>query len=307
MIAGFFDPDEGEIVIGGESMRNRPPHLRNLGMVFQNFALFPHMTVFNNVAFGLQMQSLPHEDIAARVRETLAMVRLAGYEDRYPKQLSGGQMQRVALARAVVVRPVALLLDEPFSSLDASLREQMRTEVREIQRQLGITTIFVTHDQGEALEMSDRIVVMNQGRVEQTGSPTEIYEKSTNAFVAGFVGRTNILRGKVAVTDGELATVKCGPIDVRVPRALLGGRSGEVVLTVRPERVLVRPAPQVANRLGGTLVRRTYLGSLTQCVVSVGAIELLLQWQNAGVDVRVEPGQPIEIGWEPSDCRIVND
>jgi ABC-type Fe3+/spermidine/putrescine transport system ATPase subunit len=265
------------------------------------------MTVFNNVAFGLQMQSLPREDIAARVRETLAMVRLAGYEDRYPKQLSGGQMQRVALARAVVVRPVALLLDEPFSSLDASLREQMRTEVREIQRQPGITTIFVTHDQGEALEMSDRIVVMNQGRVEQIGSPTEIYEKSTNAFVAGFVGRTNILRGKVAATDGELATVKCGPIDVRVPRALLGGRSGEVVLTVRPERVLVRPAPQIANRFGGTLARRTYLGSLTQCVVSVGAVELLLQWQNDGLDVRVEPGQPIEIGWEPSDCRIVND
>lgn len=307
MVAGFFDPDDGEIIIGGETMRGRPPHLRNLGMVFQNFALFPHMTVFDNVAFGLQMRSLPRGDIAARVRETLAMVRLAEYEDRYPKQLSGGQMQRVALARAVVVRPVALLLDEPFSSLDASLREQLRAEVREIQRQLGITTIFVTHDQGEALEMSDRIVVMNQGRVEQIGSPSEIYEQSENSFVAGFIGRTNILRGTVAAGEGPLATVKCGSIDVRVPRVMLGNRCGEVALTVRPEKIVVAPSSQLANRFGATVTRRAYLGSLTQCVVMAGTVELLLQRQNAGATRDLAPGQSIEIGWDPFDCRIIND
>src|SRR2546421_3059511 len=197
MIAGFVEPSGGSATIGGTDVTYLPPWRRNTGMVFQSYALFPHMTVAENVAFGLEMRKISKTDIAARAKEVLRMVRLDGYADRLPRQLSGGQQQRVALARALAVRPDVLLLDEPLSNLDAKLREEVRIEIRELQRKLGLTTIMVTHDQEEALTMADRLVVMSHGKVQQIGSQRDLYEHPANAFVAGFVGRTNFVRGRV--------------------------------------------------------------------------------------------------------------
>src|SRR6266576_276932 len=200
MIAGFLDPSRGAIRLEGRDLTAVPPAKRGLGIVFQSYALFPHMTAAENVAFGLEMRRVPRAERDERVRAVLAMVGLAGYEDRYPRRMSGGQQQRVALARALVIRPSVLLLDEPLSNLDAKLREDMQIELRQIQRSLGTTTILVTHDQSEAMALADRIVVMNQGRVEQIASPQDAYETPATPFVAGFLGRTNILKARA---DGD--------------------------------------------------------------------------------------------------------
>src|SRR6266581_2824704 len=203
MIAGFEMPDEGRILVGGADITGVPVHKRNMGMVFQSYALFPHRTVAENVAFGLRMRDVPRSEIAKRVAASLAQVALTGLEDRKPGQLSGGQQQRVALARALVVEPRVLLCDEPLGALDRKLRQQMQFELKELQRTLGLTLVFVTHDQEEALAMSDRIAVMNSGRVEQVGSPTEIYERPRTRFVADFIGDTNIFRReRVATATG---------------------------------------------------------------------------------------------------------
>src|SRR6516165_7955262 len=209
MVAGFIEPTAGHVKLGGSDVTLLPPWKRNAGMVFQSYALFPHLSVAQNVAFGLEMRKLPKADIARRVEETLALVRLAGYGGRLPRQLSGGQRQRVALARALAIRPDVLLLDEPLSNLDAKLRQEVRVEIRELQRQLGLTTVMVTHDQEEALTMADRLVVMNEGSVHQVGNQRDLYERPADRFVAGFVGRTTFLEGKVEAagrfrTDGGL-------------------------------------------------------------------------------------------------------
>ena len=210
MVAGFIEPTSGMVRLGGGDVTLLPPWRRNAGMVFQSYALFPHLTVAQNVAFGLEMRKLPRADIERRVEETLALVRLAGYGGRLPRQLSGGQQQRVALARALAIRPDVLLLDEPLSNLDAKLRQEVRVEIRELQRQLGLTTVMVTHDQEEALTMADRLVVMNEGSVRQVGSQRDLYERPADRFVAGFVGRSTFLDGTVEApgrfrTDGGLS------------------------------------------------------------------------------------------------------
>ncbi len=197
MIAGFEEPDAGTITVMGEDMTDRPPHKRNLGMVFQNYALFPHMTVFDNVAFGLKMRKVGSSELKRRVAQVLDLVQLTQMHQRYPRQLSGGQQQRVALARAIVIEPYVLLLDEPLSNLDAKLRKAMQTELRDLQRRLGITAIYVTHDQEEAMTVSDRIVVMDHGQIMQIGTPTEVYRKPANEFVAGFIGQVNFIRGRL--------------------------------------------------------------------------------------------------------------
>jgi len=242
LVGGFLMPDSGEIAIDGQRITDVPAYRREIGIMFQNYALFPHMNVAANVGYGLRMRRVAKGEIARRVADALALIKLAGLENRKPRQLSGGQQQRVALARALVIRPKVLLLDEPFSALDRNLRASMQVELKEIQRKLGVTTIFVTHDQSEALSLSDRIAVVAEGRIRQLGTPDEIYRQPIDRFVASFVGDVNVLRARLERIDGALATVALGAARVLAPsRTLEGAAIGSMVdLFVRPEEL--RPA-----------------------------------------------------------------
>ena len=292
MIAGFVAPTTGRVRLGGREVTTLPPWQRNAGMVFQSYALFPHLTVAQNVAFGLEMRKLTPTDIRPRVTEALRMVRLAGYEERLPRELSGGQQQRVALARALAIHPDVLLLDEPLSNLDAKLRETVRVEIRELQRQLGITTVMVTHDQEEALIMADRLVVMSEGEVRQVGTQRELYERPADRFVAGFVGRSNILPGKV-VQSGRFET------DGGLALACAGGAPGPAVMAVRPERlVLGGPAAHLPNRFAGTVELVSYLGANIDVHVRVSPADRVVVSQPNRADVQLpEVGVGIEVGW----------
>lgn len=241
LVAGFFSPDGGKILVDGELVNDVPTYKREIGMMFQNYALFPHMSVAANVAYGLKMRGIAKDEIARRVKETLTLVKLTGMEDRRPRQLSGGQQQRVALARALVINPKVLLLDEPFSALDRNLRASMQVELREIQSKLGVTTIFVTHDQGEALSLSDRIAVMSEGRIRQVGAPAEVYAMPNERFVASFVGDANILRCRLERIDGVEAIVALGQMQARVPAAPIAALTptASVDLFLRPEQLQV--------------------------------------------------------------------
>lgn len=240
MVAGLLDPSEGEITIKGRSVTHTPIHKRNLGLVFQNYALFPHKTIFDNVAFGLKYRGVSRADAAERVKRALSLVQLPDVGDRYPRQLSGGQQQRIALARAIVIEPDVLLLDEPLSALDANLREDMRVELKRIQASLGVTTIFVTHDQAEALAMSDRIVVMSEGHVEQVGEPEEVYANPASAFVARFLGNSNLVEGRVGETrDGQVSVETDGIGTLRVPeeRSRRLSQGDPALVVVRAEKL----------------------------------------------------------------------
>jgi spermidine/putrescine transport system ATP-binding protein len=248
MVAGFEHPSEGEVYIHGKPMGLTPAYQRNTNMVFQNYALFPHMTIARNVAFGLEMKRVTKDEIKRRVQEALAMVRLADYGPRRPDQLSGGQQQRIALARALVNRPEVLLLDEPLGALDLKLRKEMQLELKTLQREVGITFVYVTHDQEEALTMSDRIAVMHRGKVLQEGTPTEIYERPNCRFVADFIGDTNFMPGTVQKQVDDLATVLvdgCLPVVVQAEQPL--PRGAEVTLAVRPEKIRLLPRPPGSN------------------------------------------------------------
>jgi putative spermidine/putrescine transport system ATP-binding protein len=261
LISGFFSPDHGRILIDGALINEVPPYKREIGMMFQSYALFPHMSVAANVAYGLKMRRLPKRDIARRVREVLTLVKLAGLEERRPRQLSGGQQQRVALARSLVINPKILLLDEPFSALDKNLRGSMQMELREIQRSLGVTTIFVTHDQSEALSLSDRIAIMSEGRIRQVGTPEEVYANPCERFVASFVGDANVLRARLERIDGAKATVELGAARIIVPTAPLQGITAPALvdLFVRPEQIRLTEAGE-ACATSGTIVARVYQG-----------------------------------------------
>jgi putative spermidine/putrescine transport system ATP-binding protein/spermidine/putrescine transport system ATP-binding protein len=241
LVGGFLTPDSGEIAIDGQRITQVPAYRRQIGIMFQSYALFPHMTVAANVGYGLKMRRIAKPEIARRVAEALALIKLEGLDDRKPRQLSGGQQQRVALARALVIRPKVLLLDEPFSALDRNLRASMQVELKEIQRKLGVTTIFVTHDQSEALSLSDRIAVVAEGRIRQLGTPDEVYRRPVDRFVASFVGDVNVLRARLERIDGAIATVVLGQTRVPVPaRTLSGAATGAIVdLFVRPEDLRV--------------------------------------------------------------------
>jgi spermidine/putrescine ABC transporter ATP-binding subunit len=241
LVGGFLMPDSGEIAIDGERVTNVPAYRREIGITFQNYALFPHMNVAANVGYGLRMRRVAKAEIARRVADALALIKLAGLEDRKPRQLSGGQQQRVALARALVIRPKVLLLDEPFSALDRNLRASMQVELKEIQRKLGVTTIFVTHDQSEALSLSDRIAVIADGRIRQLDTPDEIYRHPVDRFVASFIGDANVLRARLERIDGTIATIALGAARVAVPsRTLQGAAGGSAVdLFIRPEDLRV--------------------------------------------------------------------
>jgi spermidine/putrescine ABC transporter ATP-binding subunit len=261
LVAGFLIPDRGEIAIDGLRVTDLPTHRREIGIMFQNYALFPHMNVAANVGYGLKMRRTPRPEIARRVADALALVKLAGLEDRRPRQLSGGQQQRVALARALVIRPKVLLLDEPFSALDRNLRASMQVEIKEIQRKLGVTTIFVTHDQSEALSLSDRIAVIAEGRIRQLGTPDEIYRRPIDRFVASFVGDVNVLSARLERSDGATAMVALGLVQVPVPaRTLRGAVPGEAVdLFVRPEGLRVAE-PDASVAAHGVVAAQVYQG-----------------------------------------------
>jgi len=269
LIAGFVAPTAGRVLIDGADVTDRPPYVRGLGVVFQSYALFPHMSAFENVAFGLRERRVPESEVRRRVGETLRLVRLDREGGQRPGQLSGGMQQRVALARALVYEPRVLLLDEPLAALDKKLREEMRGEMREIQRSVGITTIFVTHDQVEALSLSDRVAVMSRGRIEQLAPPREIYERPATRFVADFVGASSRLRGRATAAD----RVELGPgvsVRVDVGRALPIGEFVE--LAIRPERVAVGAeldACAAANSIAGRIVRLTYLGAQMEVAVEI--------------------------------------
>lgn len=306
MIAGFVKPDSGEVRIGGMDVSWIPPYERNLGMVFQSYALFPHMTVAENVAFGLKMRRRPREEVAKRVARALEMVELAGLEERYPRQLSGGQQQRVALARAIVVQPRALLLDEPLSNLDAKLRQQMRLELKSLQAALGITTIFVTHDQEEALVMADRIAVMRAGKIEQLGTPTELYECPANQFVAHFIGESNFIHGTVAeLLPGDRAILRAGPSLVVTGRCSGSPLPGQrAVASIRPERIEVRAAGEPG--IPGTVEQVIYLGALIRYRVALPDQQsCLTQAGNRRGTFDLQKGQAVSVCWAEEDVLLL--
>jgi putative spermidine/putrescine transport system ATP-binding protein len=303
MVAGFIEPTSGMVRLGGADVTLLPPWKRNAGMVFQSYALFPHLTVAQNVAFGLEMRKLARADIERRVEEVLALVRLKGYGGRLPRQLSGGQQQRVALARALAIRPDVLLLDEPLSNLDAKLRQEVRVEIRELQRQMGLTTVMVTHDQEEALTMADRLVVMNEGSVRQVGSQRDLYERPADRFVAGFVGRSTFLDGAVE-TAGRFRT------DGGLSLACRDGKAGRAVLSLRPERVEIGPTARAGldNSLPGTVEFVSYLGALIDIHVRLSpADRMVVQIANREGGFAPEVGQPVHVGWPASAGLVFNE
>ena len=301
MIAGFIAPTAGEIRLGGHDITRQPPWKRNTGLVFQSYALFPHLTVAENVAFGLQMRKFPQPEIAVKLAEVLRLVRLEGLADRLPRELSGGQQQRVALARALVIEPDILLLDEPLSNLDAKLRQEVRVEIRELQRKLGLTTVMVTHDQEEALTMADRLVVMSNGQVQQVGSQRELYENPANTFVAGFVGRTNFVRGRVEKRG--LFRSESG-LGIRCHEsAATDGR----VLALRPERLSLSTAPVAGadNCLPGTVEFTSYLGGILEYYVRLTPQDrLMVQSPNKFADPVHAIGDSVHLYW-PAQASLV--
>jgi putative spermidine/putrescine transport system ATP-binding protein len=270
LIAGFLQPDDGAVVVNGQDITDLPAYQRGIGIMFQSYALFPHMNVAANVGYGLRMRRLAKSEISRRVEETLALVKLDGLEERKPRQLSGGQQQRVALARAIVIRPNVLLLDEPFSALDRNLRASMQVEIKEIQRKLGVTTIFVTHDQSEALSLSDRIAVIAEGTIRQLGTPEEIYRRPSDRFVASFVGDINVFQGRIESINQDAVTVAVGPVRIAVPEQSLRARAiGEPVeLFVRPEALRVIE-PDKATALTGVVTTRIFQGGHIDLHVAV--------------------------------------
>ncbi|AUC98818.1 MULTISPECIES: ABC transporter ATP-binding protein [Bradyrhizobium] len=290
MIAGFLDPTRGAIRLEGNDLTAVHPARRGLGIVFQSYALFPHMTAAENVGFGLEMRNVARAERAERVRAALAMVGLAGYEERHPRRMSGGQQQRVALARALVIRPSVLLLDEPLSNLDAKLREEMQIELRQIQRTLGTTTILVTHDQNEAMSLSDRIVVMSQGRIEQIGTPQQTYERPASAFVSQFLGKTNDFAATIDRTSTP-ARLLAGSWSAPAP----AGLSGPVTISVRPERIGFGDTGLCAK-----IVTRIFQGNhwLFQCESECGPAIVIRQ--NDGQTQPAE-GDAVRLAWRPED------
>ena len=298
-VAGFVTPDAGEVAIDGAVVTRVPPHRRNVGMVFQHYALFPHRTVAQNVGFGLRMQRVDRAEIARRVAEAMALVQLPGYGERYPRQLSGGEQQRVALARALVTRPAVLLLDEPLGALDKKLRDHMKIELKRLQREVGITTIFVTHDQEEALTMSDRIAVMHRGRVEQVAPPRGLYETPATAFVAGFIGNINLLAGRATGPNA----VDCGGVKLAAMGAASAGAA--VSIALRPERVRLEPAEPMDTVLAMTVGHVVYQGETVRYILKSDA-GLELQAVELG-EVRFSAGARVRAGWSAADARIIQE
>jgi spermidine/putrescine transport system ATP-binding protein len=301
MIGGFEEPSAGAIYLGERDVVGLPPYKRDVNTVFQNYALFPHLSILENIAFGMRRKRVRKQDIPGRVREILRLVDLEGMEGRKPRQLSGGQQQRVALARALVNKPRVLLLDEPLGALDLKLRRQMQLELKAIQHDVGITFIHVTHDQEEAMTMADSIAVMNKGRVEQLGPPSELYERPQTAFVAGFLGVSNLLPG--TATGPATVAVDGGPA-IEVSPEALNGRTGRVAVGIRPEKIRIGSGQ--TNTLSGKVFESAYVGVSTQYVVETPAGRVTVYVQNLEPGTGVaEPGDPITVGFDPEATFVV--
>ena len=304
MIAGLIDPTSGRIEVNGADLTGTPVHRRGMGMVFQSYALFPHMNVGRNVAFGLEMRRVPKAERPAKVAAALEMVQLGHLAERKVSAISGGQAQRVALARALVVQPNVLLLDEPLSNLDAKLRDRMRMEIREIQLRTGITTVFVTHDQAEALSMADVIAVMSAGRVEQVGSPEEIFERPSSRFVADFIGRANLLSGTVIGIDAGIARVdipKLGIVTARCPEQA----SGNVTVMVRPHRIRAVADSDASAQVRGTVVATSYTGDLVSITVQAGDQRILAEAMTGPAERSPGAGTSVTLGWHTDDALVL--
>ena len=310
MIAGFEDPDAGQILVADEDITERPAHRRNIGVVFQQYALFPHLTVSQNVAYPLEMRRCGRAEIRSRVGAALDLVRLQGYETRYPRQLSGGQQQRVALARAIVFEPPVLLMDVPLGALDKRLRETMQVEVRRLQQQLGITTVSVTHDQVEALVMSDLIAVMDGGVLHQLASPLEVYQRPATQFVADFIGESNLLVGALSEAAGGALTFTTAK-GLRIQTQGGSGAThlpGATHLIIRPEHVRIGPdAERAANRYAAEVLETLYVGDLVKYrVVAETGDELWAKTLAPATGQRWSKGQRVTVGWEPGDSLTVS-
>jgi putative spermidine/putrescine transport system ATP-binding protein len=302
IVAGFIEPTSGGVRLGERDITALPPWKRNAGLVFQSYALFPHMTVAENIAFGLEMRKMPRAEIAPKITEALRLVRLDHLSDRLPRQLSGGQQQRVALARALVFRPDVLLLDEPLSNLDAKLRQDVRVEIRELQRKLGLTTVMVTHDQEEALTMADRLVVMSEGRIRQIGSQQDLYERPAEKFVADFVGRSTFIGGRM---DGPGRFVSAGGLLIACEGT--GTGTGSASLALRPERLalMTAAAPAMDNSFPGAVEFISYLGSQVDLHVRLSPKErIIVQIQNRPEQPLPVIGEQVHIGWSKSTGRV---
>jgi len=305
-IAGFVTLDQGTIHAGGVEITHLPPFKRNIGLVFQNYALWPHMTIFDNISFGLKLRKLKLKDIKRKVDEVLSLTNLSGLEERFPREISGGQQQRVALARALVLQPSVLLLDEPLSNLDRKLRVHMRVELRQLQKNLGITTLYVTHDQEEALSMSDRVAVMDKGKIVQLATPNEIYESPQCSFVADFIGNINIMEGQITEVSDNLATFKTHEgFVIKVPLRERLALKDELILAIRPERIeLSHELIEGNNVLSCEVKFVVYLGSFTRYHVELeGGHEIIIESRNP--DLKLGIGDTVYVKINTSYCHFI--
>jgi putative spermidine/putrescine transport system ATP-binding protein len=309
MLAGFEPVTNGEILLDGEPINNVPPHKRGIGMVFQNYALFPHMSVAENLAFPLKVRKIPAAEVELKVNRALEMVELPGFGHRRPAQLSGGQQQRVAVARALVFDPVLILMDEPLGALDKQLREQMQYEIKHIHENLGVTMVYVTHDQSEALTMSDRIAVFNEGVVQQLSTPAGLYEKPENAFVAGFIGENNRLHGTVINLNGKECEVDLdGGGTVSAKKVNVEGVGARATLSIRPERIELAPDQgSMPNELPGRIEELIYLGDHIRVRMLVaGSDDFIVKVRNAASRHNLKEGDEMIVGWHSEDCRALD-
>ncbi|WP_295048368.1 ABC transporter ATP-binding protein [uncultured Paracoccus sp.] len=310
MLAGFETATHGEIRLAGRPINQVPPHKRGIGMVFQNYALFPHMTVGENLSFPLEVRGMDSSERNTRIARALDMVQMGKFANRRPAQLSGGQQQRIALARALVFDPELVLMDEPLGALDKQLREHMQFEIKRLHEQLGITVVYVTHDQGEALTMSDRVAVFNDGRIQQLAAPADLYERPENSFVAQFIGENNKLPGTVEELSGDKALVRLStgelidatPVNVRQ-------KGQQTLVSIRPERVEFKPEmmPPGAHMIGATVIDVIYMGDILRARLKVaGSDDFVMKMRNTIGQTRLEPGQQIRVGWHPADARALD-
>ena len=309
LIAGFIEPTSGNILLGEEDVTGLPPQHRKIGMVFQDYALFPHLTIRDNIGFGLKERGAGKSEIDARVRELLDLVQLPGVGDRYPAELSGGQAQRIAVARAVAYPPRVLLMDEPLGALDLKLRESMQIELRRIQRELKITTVFVTHDQTEAMNMSDRIVVMNNGLIEQVGSAEEIYDNPRTKFTADFVGQINLIEGDVIGAEGDYTMLRVTDDTAIRARAVNGDARGSFAIAIRPEHLRIvgeAEAAQDQNQLEGRVLGTIFSGNLLKVFVDIG-MEKPLVLEDRPQNVALRDGDSVRVAWSPSDGILLKN
>ena len=310
MLAGFESPTRGDIFLEGRRLNDVPPHHRNLGMVFQNYALFPHMSVGENLAFPLEVRGMGKAEREGRVTRALDMVQMGKFRNRRPAQLSGGQQQRIALARALVFDPQLVLMDEPLGALDKQLREHMQYEIKSLHDSLGITVVYVTHDQGEALTMSDRIAVFNDGRIQQLAAPSVLYEQPENSFVAGFIGENNKLPGTIEKLDGTRALVRLTTGELIDATAVkVSGIGHQTLVSIRPERVEFKPElmPSDAHTIDAQVRDVIYMGDILRARMTVaGSEDFVMKFRNTLGQTRLEPGQRIRIGWHPQDARALD-